>query len=53
MLIKKSYENEKKHTKKTKNNNKQTENDQLTGHFQSLFIFFFRPPDPKSENKIP
>ena len=25
---------------------KSSENDQLTGHFQS---FFFRPPDPKSE----
>ena len=30
-----------------------SENDQLTGHFQSFFIYFFRPPDPKSEKKIP
>ena len=28
---------------------KSSENDQLTGHFQSFFIYFFRPPDPKSE----
>ena len=32
---------------------KSSENDQLTGHFQSFFIYFFRPPDPKSEKKIP
>ena len=33
---------------------KSSENDQLTGHFQSFFIiFFFRPPDPKSEKKFP
>ena len=25
----------------------------LTGHFQSFFIYFFRPPDPKSEKKNP
>ena len=31
------------------NNKKSSENDQLTGHFQSFFIYFFRPPDPKSE----
>ena len=30
---------------------KSFENDQLTGHFQSFFIIFFRPPDPKSEKK--
>ena len=24
-----------------------------SGHFQSFFIFFFRPLDPKSEKKIP
>ena len=30
---------------------KSSENDQLTGHFQSFFIYFFRPPDPKSEQK--
>ena len=24
-----------------------------TGHFQSFFIFIFRPPDPKSEKKFP
>ena len=28
---------------------KSSENDQLTGHFQSFFIYFFRP---KSEKKI-
>ena len=32
---------------------KSSENDQLTGHFQSFFIYFFRPPDPKSEKKNP
>ena len=26
-----------------------SENDQSTGHFQSFFFLFFRPPDPKSE----
>ena len=35
---------------------KSSENDQITGHFQSYFIYFFcpppPPPDPKSE-KIP
>ena len=30
---------------------KSSENDQLTGHFQSFFIYFFRPPDTKSEKK--
>ena len=28
---------------------KSSENDQLTGHFQSFFIQFFHPPEPKSE----
>ena len=28
---------------------KKSENDQLTGHFQSFFIYFFSPSDPKSE----
>ena len=28
---------------------KSSENDQLTGHFQSFFIYFFPSPDPKSE----
>ena len=43
-----------------KNNNKKallkkksSENDQLTGHFQSFFIYFFRPTEPKSEKKFP
>ena len=36
--------------KKRKKNN--SENDQVTGHFQSFFIYFFRPPDPKSDKKI-
>ena len=31
---------------------KSSENDQLTGHFQSFFIYLFRPADPKSEKKI-
>ena len=31
---------------------KSSENDQLTGHFQSLFIFF-RPRVPRSEKKFP
>ena len=30
---------------------KSSENDQLTVHFQSFFIYFFRSPDPKSEKK--
>ena len=34
-------------------NKKSSENDQSTGHFQSFFIYFFRPPDPRSEKKIP
>ena len=34
-----------------KKKKKTFENDQLTGHFQSFFIFFFRPPNPKSEKK--
>ena len=34
---------------KKKLKKKNSENDQLTGHFQSFFILFFRPPDPKSE----
>ena len=38
----------------TKKKKKISENDQLTGHFQSFFfLFFFRPPDPKSENFFP
>ena len=32
---------------------KSSENDQLTGHFQSFFIYFFSSPDPKSEKKFP
>ena len=37
-----------------KEKKKSSENDQLTGHFQSFFIFyFFRPPDPKSDKKNP
>ena len=36
----------------TEKKKKSSENDQLTGHFQSSFIhFFFRPLDPKSEKK--
>ena len=36
-----------------KKKKKRSENDQLTGHFQSFLFYFFRPPDPKSEKKIP
>ena len=32
-----------------KKKKKSSENDQLTGHFQSFFIYFFCPHDPKSE----
>ena len=32
---------------------KSSENDQLTGHFQSFFHLFFYVPDPKSEKQIP
>ena len=28
---------------------KKSENNQLTGHFQSFLIYFFSSPDPKSE----
>ena len=31
------------------NKKNNSENDQLTGHFQSFFIYFSRPPNPKSE----
>ena len=31
---------------------KSSENDQFTGHFQTLFIYFSLPPDPQSEKKI-
>ena len=43
-MLKKSSENEKK--------KKGSENDQLTGHFQSFFIYFFSSPDPRSEKKF-
>ena len=36
-----------------KKKKKSSENDQLSGHFQSFFIYFLRPPDPKSEKKNP
>ena len=36
-----------------KKKKKSSENDQLTGHFQSFFIYFFSSPDPKSEKKFP
>ena len=38
-------------TKKKKK--KSSENDQLTGHFQSFFIYFFSSLDPKSEKQFP
>ena len=37
----------------TKKKKKSSENDQLTGHFQSFFIYFFHPLDPKSEKQFP
>ena len=49
ILKKKSSENDQKKKKKKKS----SENDQLTGHFQSFFIYFFRPLDPKSEKQFP
>ena len=36
-----------------KKKKKSSENDQLTGHFQSIFIYFFSSPDPKSEKQFP
>ena len=30
-----------------------SENDKLTGHFQSFFILFFRPPTLNLKKKIP
>ena len=45
---KKKAENIKKKRKK-----KCSENDQLTGHFQSFFIYFFSSTDPKSEIFFP
>ena len=32
---------------------KSSENDQPTGHFQTFFIYFLRPPDPRSEKEFP
>ena len=40
-------------SKKKKKKKKSSENDQLTGHFQSIFIYFFCPSDPKSEIFFP
>ena len=45
--LQKKNENIKKKKKKS------SENDQLTGHFQSFFIYFFSSPDPRSEKKNP
>ena len=36
----------KKVLKKLKKKKKPSENDQLTGHFQSFFIYFFSSPQP-------
>ena len=36
---------------KKKKKKKSSENDQLTGHFQSFFIYFFRPPHPLNLKK--
>ena len=44
---------EKKALKKKALKKKSSENDQLTGHFQSFFIYFFRPLDPRSEIFFP
>ena len=46
---KRKKSSEKKKKKALKKKKKSSENDQLTGHFQSFFIIFFRPPNPKSE----
>ena len=35
--------------KRKKKEKKSSENDQLTGHFQSFFIYFFSSPDPRSD----
>ena len=35
-----------KKKKKKKKKKKSSENDQLTGHFQSFFIYFFSSPRP-------
>ena len=35
-----------------KKKKKSSENDQSTGHFQSFFLSFFRPPDPKSDYQL-
>ena len=47
---KKSSENLKEKKRKKE---KSSENDQLTGHYQSFFNYFFRPHDPKSEKIFP
>ena len=39
--------------KRTKSSEKKSSENELTGHFQSFFIYFFRPPDPRSEKQIP
>ena len=36
-----------------KKKKKSSENDQLTGHFQSFFIYFISSPNPKSEKQLP
>ena len=39
--------------KSSENENKSSENDQLTGHFQSFFIYFFSSPRPQIWKKNP
>ena len=49
-ILKKYFEN----IKKTKNKKqKNSENDQLTGHFRSFFIYFFFVPPTLYLKKIP
>ena len=45
-ILKKKKKSEKKTEKKKKKKKKSSENDQLTGHFQSFFIYFFSSPRP-------
>ena len=52
-LLSGDIKKKKKKLWKFKKKKKSSENDQLTGHFQSFFIYFFRPYDPKSEKKFP
>ena len=43
----------KKKIENIKKKKKSSENDQITGHFQSFFIYFFRPHAINLKKKIP